>query len=74
MKVYTYSEARQNFASMLEIAQRDGAVGIRRKDGRSFVVQPESSGASPFDVDGVELGMTGAEIVEMVREGRERYG
>ena len=74
MKVYTYSEARQNFASMLEIAQRDGAVGIRRKDGRSFVVQPESSGASPLDVDGVELGMTGAEIVEMVREGRERYG
>lgn len=74
MKVYTYSEARQNFASMLEIAQRDGAVGIRRKDGRSFVLRPESSGASPFDVDGVELGVTGAEIVEMVREGRERYG
>ena len=74
MKVYTYSEARQNFASMLEIAQRDGAVGIRRKDGRSFVLQPESSGGSPFDVDGVELGVTGAEIVEMVREGRERYG
>ena len=74
MKVYTYSEARQNFASMLEIAQRDGAVGIRRKDGRSFVLRPELSGASPLDVDGVELGVTGAEIVEMVREGRERYG
>ena len=74
MKVYTYSEARQNFATMLEIAQRDGAVGIRRKDGRSFVLQPELSGASPLDVDGVELGVTGAEIVEMVREGRERYG
>ena len=74
MKVFTYSEARQNFASMLEIAQRDGAVGIRRKDGRSFVLQPEMSGASPLDVDGVELGVTGAEIVEMVREGRERYG
>ena len=74
MKVYTYSEARQNFASMLEIAQREGAVGIRRKDGRSFVLQPESSGGSPLDVDGVELGVTGAEIVELVREGRERYG
>ena len=74
MRVYTYSEARQNFASVLEIAQRDGAVRIRRKDGRSFVLQPESSRASPLDVDGVELGVTGAEIVEMIREGRERYG
>ena len=74
MRVYTYSQARQNFASLLEIAQRDGAVRIRRKDGRSFVLQPESSGTSPLDVEGVDLGVTTAEIVEMVREGRERYG
>ena len=74
MRVYTYSEARQNFASLLETAQKDGAVRIRRKDGRSFVVQPESSGASPLDVEGVDLGVTTDEIVNMIREGRERYG
>ena len=74
MRIYTYSEARQNFASILEMAQRDGAVRIRRKDGRSFVLQPESSDASPLDVEGVDLGVTSAEIVEMIREGRERYG
>ena len=74
MRIYTYSEARQNFASVLEMAQRDGAVRIRRKDGRSFVVQPESSDASPLDVEGVDLGVTSAEIVEMIREGRGRYG
>ena len=74
MRVYTYSEARQNFSSVLETAQRDGAVRIRRKDGRSFVLQPESSEGSPLDVEGVDLGVTGAEIVEMIREGRERYG
>ena len=74
MRVYTYSEARQNFASLLEIAQRDGAVGIRRKDGQSFVLQPETSGASPLDVEGVDLGVSSAEIVEIIREGRERYG
>ena len=28
----------------------------------------------PFDVEGVDLGVNGDEIVEMVREGRERYG
>ena len=74
MRIYTYSEARPNFASVLEMAQRDGAVRIRRKDGRSFVLQPESSDASPLDVEGVDLGVTSAEIVEMIREGRERYG
>ena len=74
MRVYTYSEARQNFASLLETAQQDGAVRIRRKDGSSFVVQPESSGASPLDVEGVDLGVTTEEIVSMIREGRERYG
>ena len=73
MRIYTYSEARQNFASVLEMAQRDGAVRIRRKDGRSFVLQPESSETSPLDVEGVDLGVTGAEIVEMIREARERY-
>ena len=74
MKVYTYSEARQNLASLLEIAQRDGAVRIRRRDGRSFLVRPERSGASPLDVEGVDLGVTTDEIVAIIREGRQRYG
>ena len=74
MKVYTYSEARQNLASLLEAAQREGAVRIRRRDGQSFVLQPESSEASPLDVEGVDLGVTTDEIVSMIREGRERYG
>ena len=73
MRIYTYSEARQNFASVLEMAQRDGAVRIRRKDGRSFLLRPESSETSPLDVEGVDLGVTGADIVEMIREARERY-
>ena len=74
MRAYTYSEARQNLASLLETAQRDGAVRIRRKDGRSFVLHPETSAVSPLDVEGVDLDMGSAEIVEMIREGRERYG
>ena len=74
MKVYTYSEARQSLASLLDVAQQEGAVRIRRRDGRSFVLQPESSEASPLDVEGVDLGVTTDEIVSMIREGRERYG
>ena len=74
MKVYTYSEARQNLASLLEAAQREGAVRIRRRDGQAFVLKPESSDASPLDVEGVDLGVTTDEIVSIIREGRERYG
>ena len=73
MRVYTYSEARQNLASVLDVAQRDGAVRIRRRDGQSFVLQPERSSASPLDVEGVDLGVTTDEIVAIIREGRERY-
>ena len=32
MKAYTYSDARENFASVLEEAERDGAVEIRRRE------------------------------------------
>ena len=72
MRVYTYSEARQNLASILEEARKDGAVRIRRKDGQIFVLQPESSETSPLDVEGVDLGLTTEEIVAIIREGRER--
>ena len=74
MRVYTYSEARQNLASVLETAQRDGAVRIRRRNGQTFVLQPESARTSPLDVEGVDLDVTTDEIVTMIREGRERFG
>lgn len=72
MRVYTYSEARQNLASILEVARKDGAVRIRRKDGQTFVLQPIPSKDSPLDVEGVDLGLTTQEIVDIIREGRER--
>ncbi len=72
MRVYTYSEARQKLASLLDAAQREGAVLIRRRDGRSFLLQPEPSAASPMDVGAVDLGVTTDEIVALVREGRTR--
>lgn len=71
MKVYTYSEARQHLAAVLECARCEGAVGIRRKDGQVFVLRPESSPtASPLDVRGINLDLTRAEIVALVHEGR----
>jgi PHD/YefM family antitoxin component YafN of YafNO toxin-antitoxin module len=41
MQVYTYSEARQKLAFVLEQAERTGKVLIRKKDGRTFALIPE---------------------------------
>lgn len=73
MKVYTYSEARQNLASLLEQARAEGAVRIRRRDGQSFILRPEGPTSSPLDVEGVDLGVTTEEIVAFVREGRREF-
>lgn len=69
-KVYTYSEARQRFASVLDEAKRKGEVRIKRRDGSEFVVRPIESSGSPLDVPGVDAGLTRDEIVAAVRESR----
>jgi hypothetical protein len=68
--IFTYSEARQNLASLLEKAAKEGEVKIRRKDGRVFVIRPEPKTGSALDVEGIDLGVTSAEIVEFIRESR----
>ena len=70
MKVYTYSEARQSLAALLEQARREGAVRIRRRDGQTFVLRPETPSGSPLDVEGLDLQLTADEIVAFGREGR----
>ena len=74
MKIYTYSQARQSLAKLLDEASKEGAVRIRRRDGRTFVIQPESSNKSPLDIEGVDLGVTTDEIVAFVRESRRVAG
>ncbi len=73
MAVYTYSEARQNLASLLEQASQEGEVKIRRKDGQIFVIRPEPKADSPLEVEGIDLGLTTAEIVQFVQESRKTY-
>jgi len=72
MTVFTYSEARQKLASLLDRAKVEGEVRIKRKDGQVFVIKPLRESGSPLDVPGVDLGLSAAEIVEFVREGRRR--
>jgi len=70
MKEFTYSEARQQFSSLLDRAKKEGAVRIRRRDGQIFILRPEKSPRSPLDVPGINLNLDRKEIVELVRSGR----
>ncbi len=72
MQVYTYSEARQKLAIVLKQAESSGKVMIRRKDGRTFALVPEPIAISPLDVQSIKAKVTTEEIVDIVREGRER--
>lgn len=49
MLVVTYSEARENFAAILDRAKSDGGVIVTRKDGSRFKITEDTSLNSPFD-------------------------
>ncbi len=72
MITYTFSKARQNFATVLNKAKEDSEVLIKRKDGTLFKIQSVKKNMSPFDVKGINLSITSEEIVDIVREIRER--
>lgn len=72
MSVYTYSEARQNLAQLLEKAKKDSEVIIKRKNGDTFKIVPIKSKKSGLDVKGIKVNITAKEIVKIIREGRER--
>ncbi len=75
MREYSFTEARQHFASLLEEAKKEGAVCIKKRDGESFYLKPAEPKTSPLDIKGVDLEISSSEIVDIVREGRERkYG
>ncbi len=73
MREYSFTEARQNFASILDEAKREGVVCIKKRDGETFYLKPAESKTSPLDIEGVELGLSSSEISDLVREGRDRH-
>ena len=73
MKVYTYSEAREKLASILEESKTEEVV-IKRRKGDMYAIVPKQSRPrrSPFDVAGLSKGIARKEIVDAIRESRER--
>jgi len=71
MKVYSYSQARQNLSKVLSESRSEDVL-IRRRGGQVFRVSAEPPTGSPFDVPGVKTKATTADILRAVREVRER--
>lgn len=70
MKVFTYSEARQNFSKILQLALNE-EVEIRRKDGSVFSLKSKTrKSKSPFNVTGVKTKATTKNIIDAVRDSR----
>jgi prevent-host-death family protein len=72
MKVYTYSEARQRLAEVLNIARSEEVI-IKRRSGETFSIVFRKSKKSPFDVPGIKTKATTKDIIAAVRESRERF-
>ncbi len=70
MKVYTYSQARQNLSELLKIAKKEEVL-IRQRDGAIFSVVPKLLPKSPFDVAGVKTNVTTKNILNAIRESRK---
>ena len=71
MLVMTYSDARQNFASVLDKSETDGAVLVKRADGSLFRISPEQKGQSPFEGIKTLFDLQQNYIIQALKETRE---
>ena len=72
MKIYTYSQAREKLADILEESKNEEIV-IRRRKGDMFSIVPKMSAQrSPFNVMGLSKSISRKEILEAIRESRDR--
>jgi len=76
MKVYNYSQARQNFATVLNTALKEEVI-ISRKDGSRFklvsIREKPKRGKSPLeDIKAIKANVAMSDILDAIRESRER--
>ena len=71
MKVYTYSQARQRLAEVLDIAPKEEVL-ITRRGGDAFSITYKRPSASPFDGPGAKTKATTRDILKAIKESRSR--
>ncbi len=70
MRVYTYSEARQNLSELLNCAESEEVV-IKRRDGKTFTIIAKPISSSPFDVPGIDVKASTQDILDAISEARK---
>jgi prevent-host-death family protein len=70
MKVYTFSEARQRFAEILNMAREEDVI-IKRRGGETFKIVFKEAPKSPFDIPGIKTKATTKDILRAIRDSRE---
>ncbi len=84
--IYTTSQVQKQFSVLLKKALKEGQVQFRTRDGQLFVISPvrahiaahaeaRSAGekSSPFEIRSIKLSITRADILQSIRDSRERY-
>ena len=71
MKVFTYSQARQALATVLDTARKEEVL-ITRRSGDAFSVTYKTTPKSPFDVPGIKTRATTRDIMAAIKESRSR--
>lgn len=65
------SDARPKFAPLLDKARAEGKVFIKRKDLSIVTIRPVSQKDSPLDAEGLNPGLSAAEIIDIsLRQGK----
>jgi antitoxin (DNA-binding transcriptional repressor) of toxin-antitoxin stability system len=69
MKQYTYSQARQKLAEVLDAARKEDVL-ITRRGGETFRLNYCDSPKSPFDVPGIRTKASTRDILDAVHLSR----
>ncbi len=72
MKIYTYSQARQNLSEVLNCAKVEPVL-VKRRSGDLFTIIPQKKKKSPFDVPGVKSDVATSDILDAIKESRSKY-
>ena len=74
--IYTTSQVQKQFSILLKKALKEGQVQFKTRDGQLFVISPVHARAakkSPFEVRSVKLPITRTDILQSIRDSRERH-
>ncbi|QTA81866.1 Uncharacterized protein dnl_42200 [Desulfonema limicola] len=72
MTVYNYADVCQNLTEILDQAKNDKAVFIKGLNGELFIIKTVPKKETDYNLPDIDLGLNRDEIVNFVRETRER--